>query len=245
MRLYVINLDGSTDRWDGFQEATSGLDATITRLSAVDGRAVEPDDWIDVDHKRFMRSHGRIILPGEYGCYRSHLKALDTIIAGDEPHAIICEDDTAPHRDMIDIVRTVLAEKPDLDLLKLANHRIQGFIRHGGKSEATVFGRCIHGPQGSAAAYAVTKEGAKRLRAALATMWLPYDVAFERGWAMNAQVYTLKKDAVDIVKKRYRSTISSGPKVNYRNTKLFWLKRTPTALFRGTDYLARARYALR
>ena len=71
------------------------------------------------------------------------------------------------------------------------------------------------------------------------------DVAFERGWAMNAQVYTLKKDAVDIVKKRYRSTISSGPKVNYRNTKLFWLKRTPTALFRGTDYLARARYALR
>ncbi|MCK5931182.1 MAG: glycosyltransferase family 25 protein [Fulvimarina manganoxydans] len=245
MRLYVINLDGSKDRWDGFQEAAEGMDAVITRLSAVDGRTVDRDDWIDVDHKRFMRCHGRTILPGEYGCYRSHLKALDAIIASDDRHAIICEDDIAPHRDMIDIVRTVLTEKPDLHLLKLANHRIQGFIRHGGESEAATFGRCVHGPQGSAAAYAVTKEGAKKLRAALATMWLPYDVAFERGWAMNTRVYTLKNDAVDIVKKRYRSTISSGPKINYRTTKLFWLKRVPTAVFRGIDYLARARYALR
>lgn len=245
MRFYVINLDRSPERWAWIERdaAEQGLD--IERVPGVDGKAVAREAWIDVDHRAFRLLHGRLILPGEYGCYRSHLEALDTVIRSGDDIALICEDDVTLGRHIVEKVRSIVAERPDLDMLKLTNHRVKGFVRHGGRGE-TEFGRCIHGPQASAACYAVTREGALRLRAELGTMRLPYDVAFERGWAMKATIFTMRWSGVHFRSEGLPSTIVPGKGEDaYARSKPNPLLRLPTAAFRAGDYARRARYALR
>ncbi|MEF2554607.1 glycosyltransferase family 25 protein, partial [Aurantimonas sp. A2-1-M11] len=185
----MINLDRSTERWQDIEVSAADAGVEVTRVPGVDGAAVPVNDWLDVDHRRFARSHGRTILPGEYGCYRSHLAALQAVIASGEPVAVICEDDITVKPEAPAAVTAVLGHRPDLHVLKLANHRIRGFVSHGGDGLAS-YGRCIHGPQGSAACYAVTREGATLLLSALQTMWLPWDIALERGWDTGARIYT-------------------------------------------------------
>ncbi len=245
MRFYVINLDRSPDRWAWIERDAARHVLTVERVTAVDGKAAALEEWVDVDHRAFRRLHGRTILPGEYGCYRSHLRALDAVLASGDEVAIVAEDDAVLDAAAVEKVRAVLAERPGLDMLKLANHRVKGFVRHGGLGE-TEFGRCIHGPQASAACYAVTRAGARRLREALAVMRLPYDVAFERGWAMQASIFTLRSSGVQLRSQELASTIvPGGHGDDYARSKPPLALRLPTGLFRAADYARRARYALR
>jgi len=74
MRLgvYVINLDASVDRWAALCNKAGEYGIDLIRVAAIDGRKLSPADFRDVDWKGFIRHGGRAILPGEYGCYRSH-----------------------------------------------------------------------------------------------------------------------------------------------------------------------------
>lgn len=245
MRFHVINLDRSPERWAWIERDAARHALTVERVPAIDGKAAARATWTDVDHRAFRRLHGRTILPGEYGCYRSHLKALDAVLASGDEAAIIAEDDAVLDPAAVEKVRSVLSERPGLDMLKLANHRVKGFVRHGGLG-AFEFGRCIHGPQASAACYAVTRAGAARLRRELAVMRLPYDVAFERGWAMGASVFTLRLSGVELRSQELASTIvPGGPGDDYARSKPPLALRLPTAVFRAADYARRAGYALR
>ena len=79
LRFFVINLDRSTERWHEIAQSAADIGVDVTRVPGTDGAAIPVAEWRDVDHDRFRRSHGRIILPGEYGCYRSHLAALQAV----------------------------------------------------------------------------------------------------------------------------------------------------------------------
>ncbi|MCQ0987512.1 glycosyltransferase family 25 protein [Jiella sp. LLJ827] len=226
------------------EKSAEAVNARLVRVPGVDGAEIDPGDWIDVDWDRFRRSHGRRILPGEYGCYRSHLAALEAVMDSGDPVGVICEDDVVLSAETGSVVEAVLSEKPDLHVLKLFNNRLQGFVRHGGSSPFEVFGRCIHGPQGAAACYAVTREGAQIVHAALSRMWLPFDVALERGWDYGGRVYTMRRNVVGFGPLNKKSTIITSKASRYKHTKPFFLKRIPVAMFRGVDYVRRARYAL-
>ena len=242
LRFFVINLDRSTERWHEIAQSAADIGVDVTRVPGTDGAAIPVAEWRDVDHDRFRRSHGRIILPGEYGCYRSHLAALQAVIDSGEAVAVICEDDIVLKPETPAAVAAILEQKPDLHVLKLANHRIRGFVSHGGEGIGK-FGRCVHGPQGSAACYAVTREGARILHDALQTMWLPWDIAFERGWALNARIYTVPRKVIGFSKLSRGSTITTSRSSDYKSSKIPLFQRTPTLLFRAVDYVRRAAYA--
>jgi glycosyl transferase family 25 len=86
--------------------------------------------------------------------------------------------------------------------------------------------------------YLVSGEAAGKLREALLPIFLPYDIALERGWAHGIAVETTREPLLKPAKSG--STISP---VGYRRTKFPFYMRIPTALFRGQDYLRRASYA--
>jgi len=96
---------------------------------------------------------------------------------------------------------------------------------------------------GSSAAYIVTLEGAKRLLTAIKPMYLPYDVALERGWAGSYEIFTTNKPVVAL-SEILISTITQG-RQGYAKTRLPAYKRLTTLLFRATDYIRRIAYALR
>ncbi len=240
IRVFVINLDRSPDRLRAIRENADAHGIELTRIPAVDGGKLPPDRPLPVDRKTFERIHGKRILPGEIGCYLSHLDVLETIAAGDDPHAVIVEDDVrfdAGFLPFLDKLRRL----EGWDAVKLVNHRTRGFVAHAAVDETVSIGRCAHGPCGSSAAYVVTKAGAARLLEALSPMRLPYDVALERGWSGKGySLFTTDRPQVALGSAE-ASTIAAASGV-YQKVTFPPYKRIGTLIFRAGDYLRRIIY---
>lgn len=239
---FVINLDRSTDRWQRLSAQAKVAGVAVTRIPGVDGRAVAREDWVDVDEGAFLRRNGRTILPGEYGCYRSHLKALESFLNTSHAIAVIMEDDVDMPADLMARTDAIFCAVPQGDIVKLVNHRSRGFRRRGRSEMGDEIGRCIHGPQGSAACYAVTRAGAARLLQGIAVMREPYDIALERGWQHGASTMTVRHDLAGLT--REISPTEIGTREDYRRTKIRGIRKTATHVHRMLEYLRRIRYAL-
>ncbi|CAD7041877.1 glycosyl transferase family 25 [Pseudorhizobium halotolerans] len=239
--IYAINLDRSLERWEELSREAAALGLPVQRVAAIDGTVVEAEERVDANEPAFMRNNGRHMIPGEYGCYRSHMKALSTFLEAGLPQAIIVEDDIRLSSDLPQRAAAALAAVPGADVIKLFNHRMVGFRIYATSDRGDRIGRAIHGPMGSAACYAVTRAGAAKLVEQMKVMEYPFDIALERGWAIGAEVLTVDEDVV--TSKRSASTIAN--RSGYKERKFVWWKRLPTHWQRARDYLQRIRYALK
>lgn len=241
--LYAINLDRSVDRWARLQAQSRDLGLDIIRVPAVDGSMITASarDWSN--DTLFQRLNGRPLLPGEYGCYRSHLKALRLFLDSGASAGVIVEDDIELISDIEAQATAILQAVPSAGLVKLVSHRTRGFIRKASSSLGQEIGRCLHGPQGSAAGYLVTREGAEKLLQAVSVMVLPFDIAIERGWATGVETYTVKNDLLELGPLRETTEIAS--QCQYRASKISGPRRLLTHVFRATDYVRRIAYALK
>lgn len=243
LRIYVINLDRSRERWERLCSQAMEYDLDITRIPAVDGRVIAERDRIDFHPKSFIYHNGRKLLPGEYGCYRSHLLALEQFVASGDKMAIIMEDDVELNEKLIPRAIAAMESVQGARLVKLVNHRLVGFKSVRETSENDVVGRCMHGPQGSAACYIVNRKAAKKLLTTLKPMLLPYDVALERGWSTGVETFTTFENLVDFSPHRAATTI--GKRIHYRAVKRHPLLRLTAHWFRTCDQMRRWRYAVK
>ncbi len=240
--IYVINLDHSRDRWERLCNQAAEYDLHITRIPAVDGRVIADADRVDFHPHSFIYHNGRKLLPGEYGCYRSHLIALEQFVASGDKMAIIMEDDVELNEKLIPRAIAAMESVQGARLVKLVNHRLVGFKPICETSENDVVGRCMHGPQGSAACYIVNRKAAKKLLTTLKPMLLPYDVALERGWSTGVETFTTFENLVDFSPHRADTTI--GKRVHYRAAKRHPLLRLTAHWFRTCDQVRRWYYAI-
>jgi glycosyl transferase, family 25 len=208
----------------------------------VDGRLIPSEKWVDVDHRRFEKQHGRVILPGEYGCYRSHLAALRLFLASENDAAVIIEDDIALDGALLDRALAAQRAVPKADVIKLVNHRWKGFRIYVRSERGDPIGRCLFGPQGSTACYLVTRQGAQKILKSLAIMSLPWDVAVERGWDMQVSVFVTGVNLAGFSKLKRETMI--GRRRDYLAAKLSASKRIPAHLFRTLDFFRRLAYGL-
>ncbi|KAA9370551.1 glycosyltransferase family 25 protein [Ochrobactrum quorumnocens] len=239
--VYVINLARSQDRWDALRASANKFSVDVHRVEAVEGKLLTDDELVGFDDAGFRRRHGKIAMPAEIGCYFSHIRALAAIIAADEPFAVIVEDDVEFTPEFTPFI-TKACRLKGWDVIKLVNHRTAAFRGFRSIDKCFSIGRCLHGPSGSSAAYIVTLDGARRLLSAIKPMSLPYDVALERGWAGDYEIFTTDKPVVALSNVAI-STIAQGRK-GYAKTRLPTYKRLSTLFFRATDYVRRIAYAL-
>lgn len=236
--IFAINLDRSSDRWARLARQAAELDFRLIRVPGIDGAQVDRRDWIECDETSFRRNNGRTILPGEYGCYRSHLKALSDFLETNQPIGIIVEDDIELGADLLLRTQAAFAVLPDADVIKLCNHRIVWFKVFATSSFGDEIGRAGHGPQGSAACYAVTRAGAGKLLVRLQRMKYPWDIALERGWAMKAEIFTTRVNIV--APGRHGTTIAT--RSVYRDTKFKKWRRLKAYAERFLESARRLRY---
>jgi glycosyl transferase family 25 len=241
--IYVINLDRCAARWDRMRGHAVQYGLNIVRITAVDGQTVAEHERVGFHQRSFVYHNGRKILAGEYGCYRSHLRALQAFVDSGDAMAIIMEDDV----DLNDrlIARAMAAveavSSTEGSVIKLANHRKVGFRPIAGTRHGDIVGRCLHGPQGSAACYIVTRAAALTLLQTMLPMRLPYDVALERGWATGVATFSVEDNLVEFSPHRRDTTI--GKRVHYRAVKRHFLLRMTAHWFRTHDQLRRWLYA--
>ena len=240
--IYVINLDRSLDRWDRMRAQAVQHGLNIVRIAAVDGQALGEGARLDVAPRRFFSHNGRSILPGEYGCYGSHLIALKAFVDSGDAMALIIEDDVDLNPTLIPrAIATLTAIGKDA-IVKLTNHRKVGFRRFAKTSEGDVIGRCLHGPQGSSACYIVTRNAAQTLLRTMRPILLPYDVALERGWSTKVETYSVENDLVEFSPYRRQSMV--GKRADYRAAKPHFLLRAGAHWFRVHDEVQRWFYAI-
>jgi glycosyl transferase, family 25 len=241
LEIFAINLDRSTERWQVLARHAEQLALHLNRVSAVDGRQIAEGDRESVNDRAFRRNMGRTMLPGEYGCYRSHIKALQQFLASPAERAVIIEDDLQLGDNFFARVTAAFAAAPSADVIKFFSHRVVGFRRTAKTSFGDELGRALHGPLGSAACYGVTRRGAERLIGHLTTMRFPWDVALERAWDHGAAFYTSRGNIGTVAPGG--STIAT--REIYRSVKFPKWKRFGTYSLRLKDDIQRFAYAFR
>ncbi|WP_421913908.1 glycosyltransferase family 25 protein [Mesorhizobium sp.] len=241
--IFAINLDRETDRWDTLHASAQANGLIVQRIAAIDGRALDKSSWTKIDLAAARQLNGRDILPGEYACYQSHIHALETFLAEGSAHGLIIEDDVVFSEDTTRRIEAIIAAVPNFDVIKLTNHRTSLFMRAVETIEGDEIGRALHGPQGSAAAYLVTREGAQGLISALAVMKMPWDVALERFWDTGLKVYSARKNVLVFSACSETSGIA-GPSGSYKSARLSWPSRWSAGALQAADHLRRLHHVL-
>lgn len=240
--VYVVNLARSAQRWNDLKASADQFGIQLRRVEAVEGKLLKGADLGNFNEAGFRRRHGKIALPAEIGCYFSHIKALEAIVAAPEAFAVIVEDDVRFTADFLPFVRDA-TRLQGWDVIKLINHRIAAYRDFSAVNAQYSIGRCLHGPLGSSAGYVLTRSGAEKLLAAIKPMSLPYDIALERGWSGDYELFLTNRPVIEFSDTAI-STIVQG-RVTYAKKRLPVYKRVSTLIFRATDYVKRIAYALR
>ncbi|MBP3692978.1 MAG: glycosyltransferase family 25 protein [Thermoguttaceae bacterium] len=176
---HIINLDRSPERWEKIQANFSQIPLTVRRISGIEVRSLDEPLPVPFLSVSFALRMGRPAVPGEIGCYASHLKAMKEFLATDFDFCLICEDDVVPNADLMDVLRESL-EIPGWDLLRAAKCREKGFQVWRKLPCGTAIGTNLKG-FAFAAAYVVSRKGAEMLLKNLTPMQLPYDLALFQG----------------------------------------------------------------
>lgn len=112
MKIYVINLDRDTDRWNSAQYELSRLGIHGERCSAM-------------DKDRVSDSEQTFVTKGVFACWQSHRKVFQEFINSTEEFALVLEDDFRV-RDVKRFKRLLaMVEQTQLDVLQV------GFIAPG------------------------------------------------------------------------------------------------------------------
>jgi GR25 family glycosyltransferase involved in LPS biosynthesis len=114
---FVVNLRGDAERWAAMAASLAPFAwLRLRRVEGVYGSALPDDVCI-----RLTNDPHSVIAKGALGCLLSHIRAWEWICTGDDPWALVLEDDARLHR--MDILNS-LPLPADVDIV-FANDRTQ------------------------------------------------------------------------------------------------------------------------
>jgi glycosyl transferase family 25 len=206
MRVWLINLDRSPDRLSFmvWQALRAGM-------GFVRFPGLTPDTVPEHLRSQFA---GTPLLPGEIGCYSSHLALYEKIVAEHMPCALILEDDVTLTPGMMHTVRAAVAAAPagwDYLHFSAVNKRATWPVARIGRHVV-----CLHSRiPVNTAGYLISQSGARKMLAPGPRV-RPIDQDIRRGWLRNLNVYGIDPPLV-VPAERFPSTIG----VNY-STKRNW-----------------------
>jgi glycosyl transferase, family 25 len=243
VQTWVINLDRAPERLARVRAQLERLGLPWQRLPAVDARAFTPEQRAQLDEPGFQRRHGMHSLPGELGCYLSHIEVMRRFLASSATAALVLEDDVQLHGTLPAVLAALLQRPAQWDVVKLsAVHSgtpvAVDDLGHGHRL-AVMLSKCT-----GSSAYLMNRRAAQawlRQPGGLLPMQLPYDHAFDRAW-----VHRLKQRLVVPTPCGHDDQVAStiGIPAGMQTRKFSGAKRWPTHLWRLGNELRRVFYGL-
>jgi glycosyl transferase, family 25 len=178
MRIFVINLDSAVERLSYMNDQLAGR---FERIEAVKGGAV-PD--------RFAGNFAAHtdLLPGEVGCYASHLLTAETILARGLPYGVVLEDDVELASDFVEVVASALGRvNGEWAIISLSGAKQHPHNRLAQLNGDRFLVRYPHFPK-TTAAYVISQAGCRKLLAPRCRT-RPVDVDIRYGWEMGLDGY--------------------------------------------------------
>ncbi|MFZ4809471.1 MAG: glycosyltransferase family 25 protein [Hyphomicrobiaceae bacterium] len=200
---FVINLAADKARMLSFAAQADACALPVRRVEAVRGFAMP--DWLAplfLDASGAPRSP---LLPGEVGCYASHLIAAAHIVRDGLPMAVVFEDDVEFDSDLPALLETLVASLPvDWDIVRLSSptrRSVLSLARLSGRHHLVRYSKL---PKASGA-YLLSASGARKLLAATPRV-RPFDADLRYGWLLGLDSYGVYPEPVR-QPERFASTI--------------------------------------
>jgi glycosyl transferase, family 25 len=242
LAIWVINLDRATDRLARISGQLAALGLPFTRLSAVDARQLTPAQRAAFDEDAYRRKHGMAPVPGEIGCYLSHVEVMRAFVAGSAPFALVLEDDVLLGSSLPAVLAALMSHAGRWDMVKLsAVHSgtpVPVLDLAAGHRLAVMLSRCT-----GSSAYVVNRRAAEaylRRDGGLLPMQLPYDHVYDRGWDLG-----LKVRLVTPTPCTHDEQIASTIEAPRTSRKFHWTQRLPAFRWRLASELQRVAYGLK
>lgn len=240
LQTWVINLDRAPERLARIGQQMQRLGLPWTRLAAVDARALSAEQRAALDEPAFWRRHGMSPLPGELGCYLSHVQVMHRFLAGNAEFALVLEDDVRLHTSLPAVLQGLMAHATRWDVVKLsAVHSgtpVPVLEVAPGHALAVMLSRCT-----GSSAYLMNRRAAQAYASGLLPMSLPFDHVFDQGWrfGLKFRLVTPTPCAHD---EQIASTIEAAPGAS---RKFHWTRRFPAYAYRLGNEWRRLKYGLR
>jgi glycosyl transferase family 25 len=239
LQTWVINLDRAPERLVRIDAQLQALGMPYTRVPAVDARALKPEQSAALDETAYRRKHGMAPVPGELGCYLSHVEAMRRFLATEAAFAMILEDDVLLHASLPAVLQGLIAHPGRWDMVKLSAvhsgtpQRVLNLAP--GHDLAVMLSRCT-----GSSAYLINRRAAQVYVQGLLPMSLPYDHVFDQGWRFGLKVRLVTPTPCGH-DSEIASTIVVPPGVS---RKFRWTQRWPTYAYRLGNEARRLAYGL-
>lgn len=238
--VYVINLDRSVDRLNVISAQLSAQQLAFVRIPAVDGKQASPEQLALLDESRYRRSHGKTSVPGELGCYLSHVEAIRQFAGSGHDFAIVLEDDALVQPNFFEVVHSLTRCAQRWDVVKLSGVHsgtpARVFAIDASHDLCVMFSRCT-----GASAYVLNQRAAQNYLKRLLPMFLPFDHEFDKGWKYALRVRAVRP--FPVLHNEHVATTIATPLSKHR--RLPAIKRLSTHLYRLANELTRLNYATR
>ncbi len=191
-KIFLINLDKSTDRLQTCQSQLQSFSLSCERLSAVYGLDLSPTDIETIYPPSQHKNYHKELSVGELGCYLSHRKAWQKIIDDDLDFAIILEDDFTITNDPKEAFSAITQCKQEWDYIKLAEHSRKRQPIHQLPAEHSFSLVTYDKIPARTCAQAVSKSGAQKLLKHSETICRPVDIDLQFWWEKSLLIFGLE-----------------------------------------------------
>lgn len=224
--VYYINLDRAADRRAGMEERLGLLAAEgveHTRVSAVDGSKLKPEDLKVYDHDIARRKFGlgsNRMTPNEIACTLSHARVLQAILDAGHDYAVVLEDDVQLSPAFGAAIKAAGEIKTGYDLIYLNQHvrrrhrRIETIKTTAGPSDIVR----MYYTQPCSYSYLVSRKGARKLLDHMFPIIAQYDVFLQRYWETRLEMFTLNPPVARVdLAAHTKSTIGDRPDTRHES----------------------------
>ena len=187
LQTWVINLDRAPQRLARISSQLKNLGLAFTRIAAVDARALTEEQVRQLDEPEFRRKHGMTPVMGELGCYLSHVRACELLLASNAAFALVLEDDVLLHDTLQPVLDGLMQHPARWDMVKLSAVHSGTPVPYlelcPGHQLAVMLSRCT-----GSSAYLMNRHAAQAYLLGLLPMSVPFDHVFDQGWRFGLKV---------------------------------------------------------
>ncbi len=239
LRVVLINLPRSVVRRERMQQRLAALGLEYTLFSAIDGKAEQARLAAQLDEPAFQRNVGRDVLPGEIGCYHSHITVWREFLASAGPDEVllVLEDDVVFGADFVPALHEALRACAHWDILKLNRIRALQPVRQRRAGPYRI--NAYLGTATGMGAYLIQRDVIERLLPAMLPVTRPIDHELDRIHMHDLRHFGLEPFPSD-VRDENQSTITGQSFDAVR--KYPWYRRWPSYRLRLSNLVGRLAY---
>ena len=223
-KIFLINLDRSTDRLDACGHELQRLKLDYERIQAVDGLALS-DEEVSQVYSVKKSDYQKTLSKTELACYLSHQKVFHEIKKQKLNFAVVLEDDFLINESFLSAIESLQKFKEPWDIVKLSEFPIKRKAAHEIYIDDLAFVTYNKVPNRTLA-QAVSSAGADKLLLGSEMIRRPIDIDIQYWWEKGLNVFGMRPYPVSC-KTEATSTIdfkSDRKKTKIKFTKLLAIR---------------------